>query len=104
VTTARVKVPAAYLDHHRAHPTDGIPAPLAALLDGAQLTGRDGNQYAPLDVPTEHLPALADLTDRQFRTWGDRAMHGPAEDRPTLRLAARAAYLTNRQAARALSA
>jgi hypothetical protein len=104
VTTSRIKVPAAYLDHHRAHPTDGTPAPLAALLDGAQLTGRTGNQYAPLDVPTEHLPALAELTDTQFRTWGERAQHGPTEDRPALRLATRAAYLTNRQAARALSA
>lgn len=102
--TARVKVPAAYLDRHRAEPTHDVPAPLAALLDGATLTGRPGNQYAPLDIPTEHLPALAALTDTQFRTWGDRAIHGPAEERPALRLAARAAFMTRQQATRALPA
>ncbi|MFE0490284.1 hypothetical protein [Streptomyces griseoaurantiacus] len=103
MTTTRIKVPAAYLAAHRAAPADGIPAPLAALLDGATLVGRDGNQYAPLDVPTEHLPALAALADTQFRTWGEQAQHGPADKRPALRLAARAAYLIHHQAARALT-
>lgn len=105
--TARILVPAVYLDACHADPHPDMPRAVAALLANAEITGRGHNQHAVIHVPAEELPALDAVALTQFHAWGDAYTRRPAsmprEDAEALRSLSRAAYQVHHQARYAAS-
>jgi hypothetical protein len=102
VPTARILIPAEYLDAHRADPHPDMPAALLALLADADTIGPASNRRAVVHVPAEHLPALDAIALAQFTEWGDtytrHRRNMPADEAEALRRLSRAAYQVHHQA------
>jgi hypothetical protein len=103
VSTARILIPGEYLDGYLAvGRPQGVPDALHALLTGGE-AGEDGvRRRVVLDVPTDLLPALAEIAYGHFMSWGneqDRRKHSmPRGERETLARRARAAFAIYNQA------
>lgn len=100
--TARILVPAAYLAAYRTAPSPDMPPAVHALLDAAEIIGREGNRRAVVHVPAEHLPALDAVALAQFSEWADACTYRPRsmpdDEAEALRLLSKAAYQVHHQA------
>lgn len=95
--TARILVPAAYLDALRADPHPDMPPATRALLLAAEIIGQPSTRRAIIDVPAADVPGFAAVARAHFDGWGDehiRRRTMPAQERDALARRARAAYMT----------
>jgi hypothetical protein len=103
VNTARILIPDEYLDGYLAtNRPEGVPDALHALLADGEAGEEGMRRRVVFDVPTDLLPALAEVAYGHFMAWGneqDRRKHSIARsERETLAHRARAAFAVYNQA------
>jgi hypothetical protein len=102
VSTARILIPGEYLDGYLASDRpESVPEVLHALLADGE-AGEGVRRRVVLDVPTDLLPALAQIAYDHFMAWGneqDRRKHSMSRsEREALAHRARAAFAVYNQA------